>query len=191
MISRIWLILIVIGISFSIFTGNIDKVNNEILLCGKNALEMSLKILPVMALWLGIARILLKSGLLNKITKIFKPILRLIFPEIPSNHESLDYISSNVISNMFGLGSAATPFGIKAMKSLQELNKDKTKASKSMITFLILNTSGLTIIPTTVISMRIMHNSINPSSIVLASLLSTLISTILSILIDKIFRRIR
>lgn len=191
MISRIWLILIVIGISFSIFTGNIDKVNNEILLCGKNALEMSLKILPVMALWLGIARILLKSGLLNKITKIFKPILRLIFPEIPSNHESLDYISSNVISNMFGLGSAATPFGIKAMKSLQELNKDKTKASKSMITFLILNTSGLTIIPTTVISMRIMHNSINPSSIILASLLSTLISTILSILIDKIFRRIR
>ena len=191
MISRIWLILIFIGISFSIFTGNIDKVNNEILLCGKNALEMSLKILPVMALWLGIARILLKSGLLNKITKIFKPILRLIFPEIPSNHESLDYISSNVISNMFGLGSAATPFGIKAMKSLQELNKDKTKASKSMITFLILNTSGLTIIPTTVISMRIMHNSINPSSIIFSSLLSTLISTILSILIDKIFRRIR
>lgn len=191
MISTIWLILIVVGIIFSLITGNIDKVNSSILLCGKQALEMTLKILPIMALWLGIARILLKSGLLNKLTNLLKPILKLIFPEIPNNHESLNYIASNVISNIFGLGSAATPFGIKAMKSLQDLNKNKTTASKSMITFLILNTSGLTIIPTTVISMRIMHNSINPSSIIYACILSTLISTILSILIDKLFRRIK
>ena len=191
MISTIWLILIVVGIIFSLITGNIDKVNSSILLCGKQALEMTLKILPIMALWLGIARILQKSGLLNKLTNLFKPILKLIFPEIPNNHESLDYISSNVVANIFGLGSAATPFGIKAMKSLQDLNKNKTTASKSMITFLILNTSGLTIIPTTVISMRIMHNSINPSSIIYACILSTLISTVLSILIDKLFRRIK
>ena len=191
MISTIWLILIAVGIIFSLITGNIDKVNSSILLCGKQALEMTLKILPIMALWLGIARILLKSGLLNKLTNLLKPILKLIFPEIPNNHESLNYIASNVISNIFGLGSAATPFGIKAMKSLQDLNKNKTTASKSMITFLILNTSGLTIIPTTVISMRIMHNSINPSSIIYACILSTLISTILSILIDKLFRRIK
>lgn len=191
MISTIWLILIVVGIIFSLITGNIDKVNSSILLCGKQALEMTLKILPIMALWLGIARILQKSGLLNKLTNLLKPILKLIFPEIPNNHESLNYIASNVISNIFGLGSAATPFGIKAMKSLQDLNKNKTTASKSMITFLILNTSGLTIIPTTVISMRIMHNSINPSSIIYACILSTLISTVLSILIDKLFRRIK
>ena len=191
MISTLWIILIVVGIIFSIFTGNIDKINTEILSSPKLALDLTIKLLPVMALWLGIMNIAKKSGLLQKLTNILLPILRMIFPEIPKNHESLNYISSNVISNIFGLGSAATPFGIKAMKSLQSINDDKTKASKSMITFLILNTSGLTIIPTTIISMRIMHNSLNPSSIVLASILSTLLSTILSILIDKLFRRIR
>ena len=191
MISTIWLILIVVGILFSIINGKIDKINIEILNSSKIALEMTLKIIPIMSLWLGIMRVAKKSGLLNKLTNLFKPILKLIFPEIPNNHESLDYISSNVVANIFGLGSAATPFGIKAMKSLQEINNNKKQASKSMITFLILNTSGLTIIPTTVISMRIMHNSINPSSIIFACILSTLISTILSILIDKIFRRIK
>lgn len=191
MVSTLWIVLIVVGIIFSIFTGNIDKINTEILSSPKLALDLTIKLLPVMALWLGIMNIAKKSGLLQKLTNILLPILRMIFPEIPKNHESLNYISSNVISNIFGLGSAATPFGIKAMKSLQDINDDKTKASKSMITFLILNTSGLTIIPTTIISMRIMHNSLNPSSIVLASILSTLLSTILSILIDKLFRRIR
>ena len=191
MVSTLWIILIVIGIIFSLFTGNIDKLNIEILSVPKLALDMTIKILPIMALWLGIMNIAKKSGLLNKLTNILLPLLRLIFPEIPKNHESLNYISSNVISNIFGLGSAATPFGIKAMKSLQSINPDKTKASKSMITFLILNTSGLTIIPTTIISMRIMHNSSSPSSIVFACILSTLLSSIVSILIDKIFRRIR
>lgn len=191
MVSTLWIVLIVVGIIFSIFTGNIDKINTEILSSPKLALDLTIKLLPVMALWLGIMNIAKKSGLLQKLTNILLPILRMIFPEIPKNHESLNYISSNVISNIFGLGSAATPFGIKVMKSLQDINDDKTKASKSMITFLILNTSGLTIIPTTIISMRIMHNSLNPSSIVLASILSTLLSTIISILIDKLFRRIR
>ena len=191
MVSTLWIILIVTGIIFSLFTGNIDKLNTEILSVGKLALDITIKILPVMALWLGIMKIAKESGLLKKITNLLLPILKLIFPEIPKEHESLNYISSNVISNIFGLGSAATPFGIKAMKSLQELNQDKTKASKSMITFLILNTSGLTIIPTTIISMRIMHNSTNPTNIVLACIISTLLSTIVSILIDKIFRRIK
>lgn len=191
MISTLWIILIVVGIIFSLFSGNIDKVNNEILLSGKLALEMTIKILPVLALWLGIMRVASISGLLSKLSKILKPVLKLIFKEIDYKHESLDYISSNVLTNIFGLGSAATPFGLKAMKSLQEINPNKKEASKSMITFIILNTSGLTIIPTTIISMRIMHNSINPSSIILACILSTLISTIISIIIDRIFRRIK
>ena len=191
MVSTLWIILITVGIIFSLFTGNIDKINIEILSVGKLALDLTLKILPVMALWLGIMKIAKNSGILQKLTNLLLPILRVIFPEIPKNHESLNYISSNVIANIFGLGSAATPFGIKAMNSLQEINKKKDKASKSMITFLILNTSGLTIIPTTIISMRIMHNSSNPTGIVFACILSTLISTILSILIDKIFRRIK
>ena len=108
------------------------------------------------------------------------------YDEIPNGHESLSLISSNVIANMFGLGSAATPFGLKAMKSLQELNSNKKVASKSMITFLVLNTSGLTIIPTTIISLRMMHGSNNPTEIVLACLIATIMSTTGGLIINKI-----
>ena len=112
---------------------------------------MIIKIFPVMALWLGLMNIAKNSGLLDKLSKKISPILKFLFPEIPKNHESLNYISSNIIANMFGLGNAATPFGLKAMKSLQKLNKNKDIASRSMITFLVINTSGVTIIPTTII----------------------------------------
>ena len=147
-------------------------------------------IFPVLALWLGIMNIAKTSGLLNVLSNFFKPILSVLFPEIPKNHESLGYISSNVVVNMLGLGSAATPFGLKAMKSLQELNPKKDTATKSMITFLILNTSGLTLVPTTVISLRLLHGSTNPTEIVFATILATIISTIVALFIDKIFRKV-
>ena len=190
MINKIWFFLIFIGIIFSLISGNIGTINNEILLVGKSALEMVLRILPIMAIWLGVMNVACESKLLEKLTNLLKPLLSRIFKEIPPNHESLNYISSNVIANIFGLSSAATPSGLKAMKSLKKLN-NKDSASKSMITFLILNTSGLTIIPTTIISMRVMHNSSNPTSIVFACILSTFISTILSLLVDRIYRRVK
>lgn len=183
--------MIVFGIVISLFTGNIKIVNEQILFSGKSTLDILIKMFYILSLWMGISKVAVKSGLLNKLSKLLQPLLRLLFPEIDKNNKSLDYISSNIIANMFGLGSAATPFGLQAMKELQQINPNKDTASKSMITFLILNTSGLTIIPTTVISMRLMHNSINPSSILPATIISTLISTVLSILIDKIFRRIK
>lgn len=191
MVNKIWLSFIIIGIISSIFTGKISNINFEILNSGKVALEMIIKIFPVMALWLGIMKVASDSGLLNKMIKLINPLIKRIFKEIPDNHEAIGYIGSNIIANMFGLGNAATPIGIKAMKSLQTLNENKEIASKSMITFLMLNTSGLTIIPTTIISMRIMHNSNNPTSIVLATIISTTISTIISIIVDKIYRRIK
>ena len=116
-------------------------------------------------------------------------ILKYIFPEIPKGHVSLSYISSNIIANMFGLGNAATPFGLKAMKSLQELNKKKDTATRSMITFLVINTSGVTIIPTTIISLRMMYGSTNPTSIVFACILSTFLSTTFGLIIDRLLAR--
>lgn len=186
MINKIWSFFIIIGIIFSIISGNSNIVNDEILNSCKTALDMILKLFPVIALWLGIMNIAQKSGLLSKISKIISPLLRLIFPEIPKNHESLSLISSNLIANMFGLGSAATPFGLKAMKSLQELNSNKKVASKSMITFLVLNTSGMTIIPTTIISLRIMHGSSNPTEIILACFIATLVSAIGGLIINNL-----
>lgn len=188
MINKIWAFFIIIGIIFCFFTNKADVINEQILNSTTTSLEMALKILPVMALWLGIMNIAKEAGLLNKFSKLIYPILKKIFPDIPKNHESFSYMASNMIANIFGLGNAATPLGLKAMASLQELNKSE-KASRSMITFLVLNTSGLTIIPTTVISLRMMHHSKNPTDIVLACILSTLISTICGLIIDNIIAR--
>lgn len=186
MINKIWGLFIIVGILYALMTGNSKIINEEILNSCKTSLDMTLKLFPVIALWLGIMNIAKNSGLLNKLSKIISPVLKLIFPEIPTGHESLSLISSNVIANMFGLGSAATPFGLKAMKSLQELNGNKKVASKSMITFLVLNTSGLTIIPTTIISLRMMHGSKNLTEIVLACLIATIMSTTGGLIINKI-----
>ena len=190
MVNTIWALFIIIGVIFGILTGNIEGINNQILECTKVSMDMILRIFPVLALWLGIMNIAKTSGLLNVLSNFFKPILSVLFPEIPKNHESLGYISSNVVVNMLGLGSAATPFGLKAMKSLQELNPKKDTATKSMITFLILNTSGLTLVPTTVISLRLLHGSTNPTEIVFATILATILSTIVALFIDKIFRKV-
>lgn len=150
---------------------------------------MVLKIFPVIALWMGLMKIAEVSKLLDKLSKLISPFLIKLFPDIPKNHESFSLIASNIIANIFGLGSAATPFGLKAMDSLQKLNKDKKTATKSMITFLVLNTSGLTIIPTTIISLRMMYGSINPTQIVVACIISTLCATVGGLIIDRMFAR--
>lgn len=191
MVNKIWAFFIVIGIVFCIVTGNLEGINYEILNSAKSSLDMILKIFPVMALWLGIMNIAKESGLLTKLSNFISPVLGKIFPEIPKGHESLSLIASNIVVNMFGLGNAATPFGLKAMKSLQSLNKKKDTASRSMITFLIINTSGVTLIPTTVISLRMMHNSSNPTEIVLACIIATTISTICAIIIDYLIAKRR
>lgn len=191
MINIIWALFIIIGIGYSFFTGNVDKINTEILSSAKTSFEMILNMLPVIALWVGIMNIAKDSGLLNKLASFFEPILSRLFPDIPKGHESLGLISSNIIVNLFGLGNAATPFGLKAMESLQTLNNKKDTASRSMITFLVLNTSGLSIIPTTVISLRMMHNSSNPMEIIGVVIIATLASTIFGLIIDRIWGSVK
>lgn len=186
MVNIIWCSFIIIGSIFCIVNGKLDLLNAEILGSAKSSLDMILKIFPVMALWLGIMKIASESGLLKKITKIVTPLFSKMFPEIPKNHEAIGYITSNMIANIFGLGNAATPFGLKAMQSLQEINSKKDTASRSMITFLVLNTSGLTIIPTTVISLRMMYGSSNPTSIVFPCIIATFLSTIAGLIMDYI-----
>lgn len=189
MINYIWAAFIIVGIIYSILTNNFEVLNKEILDSSKTTLDLILKLFPMVALWTGIMNIAKTSGLLNTFAKKLSPLLKKLFPEIPDNHESLGYIASNIVINMFGLGNAATPFGLKAMKSLQTLNKDKTTASRSMITFLVLNTSGLTLIPTTVIALRMTYNSANPTEIVITSIIATLTATTVGLIADRIFAR--
>lgn len=189
MINIIWGLFIIIGIIYSLLTNNIDIINNQILMSGKKTIEMVLEIFPVMAIWLGLMNIALESGLLFMFSKLISPLLGKIFKDIPKGHESLGFIASNIVINMFGLGSAATPFGLKAMNSLQSINEKKDTASKSMITFLVLNTSGVTIVPTMIISMRMMYKSNNPTEIVSACIIATICSTIAGLLMDKLLQR--
>jgi len=187
MINYIWAFFIIIGIVYGIFTGNIQNINNTLINSGTNAIEMIFKLIPLMCLWLGIMNIAKDSGLIDILAKKLNRILKILFPEIPENHEALTYISSNIILNMLGVGNAATPFGLKAMKEMQKLNNNKDIASRSMITFLVINTSSVTIIPTTIISFRILNNSLNPTAIVPLCIITTIVSCLFGILLDRIF----
>lgn len=189
MVSKIWGYFIIIGIVYSLMFGNVISLNKIILDSTKNSLELILQILPVIALWLGIAEIANRSGLMDKMSKELTKYLKPLFPDIPDGHISLSYIASNTIANLFGLGNAATPFGLKAMKSLQELNTKKEQASRSMITFTTINTSGVTIVPTTIIALRILYKSISPTATVISTLISTLLATIAGLTIDRFMQR--
>ena len=191
MINYIFGFFIIIGIVYSILTNNVTAMSNIILKSSETALNMIIKLFPLLALWSGVMQIATSSGLIKKLTCKLNPILSKLFKEIPKDHKSLEYISSNIVANIFGLGNIATPFGIKAMKSLQELNKNKQVASNSMITFLVLNTTGLTLIPTTMISLRMAYKSVNPTSIIFVSILATSITTIVGLLVNNLIIKIR
>lgn len=186
MINYIWGAFIILGITYSIINKDPNLTNN-LLTSGKNSIDMILTILPLMCLWLGITKIAQASSLLTLVSKKLSKVVRIIFPEIPKDHPAIGYISSNIVMNMLGLGNAATPFGIKAMEKLKELNKNKDVASRSMITFLVINTSSVTIIPTTVISLRLLHGSIDASEIIPVTILTTFISTFIALILDRIF----
>ena len=178
MVSYIWVFLIGIGIIYSLFTGNIDVINNSILTNANEALKLILDLLPIIVLWTGILKIAEVSGLLDKFASFLHPFLSKIFPDIPKGNKALGYISSNIAANMLGLGSAATPAGLKAMNELQNINAKKDTASTPMITFLVLNTAGVTLIPTTILALRVAYNSQNPGEIILPAIIATTCSSI-------------
>lgn len=186
MINYLWGIFIIIGVIFGLLKGN-NNVANSILTSGSKGIEMILSLVPLMCLWLGTMKIAATSGLLEIISKKLSKVVRIIFPEIPEGDPSIGYISSNIVMNMLGLGNAATPFGLKAMSELKRLNNNSDVASRSMITFLVLNTASVTIIPTTVISLRILNGSTSPTEIVLVTIITTFLSTFLALLLDRLF----
>lgn len=189
MVSIIWALLILIGIGYSFVSGNLSLVNDEVLASSAQALDMFLNMFPVIVLWMGLMQIASDSGLLKNIAYKFSFLLKRLFPSIPEGHESLGLIASNIIVNMVGLGSAATPFGLKAMEKLQELNDKKDTATPAMITFLVLNTSGVTLIPTGIVSLRSLYGSANPGEIIGTALIATLAASVAGLLLDAVIRR--
>ena len=186
MINYLWGIFIILGIIVSIIKGD-GNLTNNLLTSGIKGIDMIISLIPLMCLWLGIMKIADSSGLLNVISNKLSRVIRIIFPEIPKGDPAIAYISSNIVMNMLGLGNAATPFGIKAMTRLKEINNNSDAASRSMITFLVINTSSVTIIPATVISLRIASGSNNPTEIMTACIITTFLSSFIGLLIDRLF----
>jgi spore maturation protein A len=193
MVNYIWVALTIIGLIFAAVNGKMQEVNEAIFQSANEAVTLCIGLISILVFWLGIMRIAQDSGLLDKLSYLFRPIVKRLFPEVPADHPAMGYILSNMMANMFGLGNAATPLGIKAMEQLKELNGGRDYASRSMITFLAINTSSLTIIPTTVIAIRMNYESASPTEIVGPTLIATFLSTVGAILIDRYFyhRRIR
>ncbi|MGG1675090.1 nucleoside recognition domain-containing protein [Neobacillus sp. NRS-1170] len=187
MVNYIWVFMTIVGIVFAAFNGTMEAVNKAVFDGAKEAVTLCIGLISVLVFWLGMMRIAEESGLLERLSKLFRPLVKILFPEVPANHPAMGYILSNMISNMFGLGNAATPLGIKAMEELKKINGGKNTASRSMVTFLAINTASITIIPTTVIAIRMNYKSISPTEIVVPTIIATILSAIGAILIDRYF----
>lgn len=185
MINYIFAFFFISGILYSFITHT--NITTHMLRSATTSIELIFSIIPVICLWLGLMNIAKKSGLLNKLAKYLTPILKIIFPEIPKDSPCFTYIATNMIMNMLGLGNAATPFGLKAIKEMQELNKNKDTATRSMITFLVINTASITIMPTTIISLRMYYGSITPESIIPYIIITSTISCLIGLIIDRLF----
>lgn len=188
MINWIWMGMILIGIVVAAFNGTMSEVNEAAFEGAKTGVTICFGLISILVFWLGMMKIAEVSGLLRMFAKLLSPVATVLFPEIPKNHPAMGYILSNMSANLFGLGNAATPMGLKAMVELQKLNPDPDKASPAMITLLALNTSGITLIPTTIIAIRMTYGSANPVEIVGTTIFATICSTLVAIALDKWYR---
>lgn len=190
MLNYLWALMIIIGIIVGMITGNAEAVSTSIISSAKEAVTLCISMLGVMSLWMGIMQIAKTSGLITSLTKLLRPIIRLLFPDIPKEHVANEYIASNIIANVLGLGWAATPVGLKAMKELKKLNNESEIASCDMCTFLIINISSLQLIPVNVIAFRAEYGSVNPAEILGAGIVATTFSTMAGVLFSLVVRKL-
>lgn len=220
MLNYIWVFMIVIGIVYGSLTGQMAEISNGVIDSSKEAVQLCITMLGVVALWTGIMEIAKESGLVEGLTKGMRPLLCFLFPRIPKEHPAMSYISLNFIANILGLGWAATPAGLKAMEALTDLEKErgnpeytedsgKSKtggkpdkkysekaqkdrtASNEMCVFLILNISSLQLIPVNMIAYRSQYGSVNPAVIIAPAIIATFVSTVAGIVYCKIKDRKR
>lgn len=178
MLNKIWPVFIIVSFSYAIFSGNLDKLNSSIFESTSDAITLSISLLGTICLWNGIMQIANKTSIIDKLTNLLSPIIKILFPEMRKNKQVQKEISMNMIANILGLGNAATPLGLKAMKSMQRENSKKDTLSDSMLVFIVLNTASIQIIPTTVIAIRNSLGSKNPTSIVFPVWIATICAAV-------------
>ena len=196
-LNYIWiaffLLAFIIALGKLIFFGDttvFPAIMDSTFVQAKNAFEISLGLTGVLSLWMGIMKIGEKGGLVAALAKLLSPVLCKIFPDIPKGHPAMGTMFMNFSANLLGLDNAATPMGLKAMQELQEINPQKDTASNPMIMFLVLNTSGLTLIPITVLLYRAELGAANPTDVFIPILIATTVSTLVGLMITSIYQRI-
>ena len=186
MLNILWPIFIILSVMYAIISGNIEEVNTGIFNSLSEAVELSITFFFTICLWSGIMEIAKKTSLINKLNKLLKPFINFLFPDLKNNEIAKQEISMNMIANILGLGNAATPLGIKAMKTMQKENKRKDTLSNSMMMFIVINTASIQLIPTNVIAIRTSLNSQNPTSIIIPVWIATIIAGVVGIFLTKI-----
>ena len=185
MLNNLWAGMIFIGIIFGIIHGKMQEVTNGILSGAQDAVSLCISLAGILAFWSGIMEIAKESGFLQKLSKSLTPFLDFLFPDVPRNHPAREQMSANIAANILGLGWAATPSGLEAMKQLKQLNGNSEIASRSMCAFLVLNISSLQLIPVNMIAYRSQYGAVNPTAIVGPAIVATFISTVVGILFIK------
>ena len=186
MLNILWVIMITGGIFFAAFNGTMGQITESFISSSTEAVNLCIFMLGVIGVWNGMMEIAVKSGLMKKIAKTMYPFIHWLFPDIPPRHKANEYIAANMAANILGLGWAATPAGLKAMRELQKLEEGGGRASDMMCAFLVLNISSLQLVPINMIAYRSQYGSVNPAAVVLPAICATMISTIAGIVFIKI-----
>lgn len=186
MLNILWVIMIAGGIFFAAFHGTMVQITESFISSSTEAVNLCIFMLGVIGVWNGMMEIAVKSGLMKKIAKTMYPFIHWLFPDIPPRHKANEYIAANMAANILGLGWAATPAGLKAMRELQKLEEGGGRASDMMCAFLVLNISSLQLVPINMIAYRSQYGSVNPAAVVLPAICATMISTIAGIVFIKI-----
>lgn len=187
MLNIMWPAFILISFIYGILIGNVEAVNQSIFESSASAVKLSITFFGTICLWNGIMKIAQETSFVSKLTKMLKPIINFLFPDIKQNEQAKEEISMNIIANILGLGNAATPLGLKVMKILQKENPKKDTITNSMAMFIVINTASLQLIPTTVIAIRASLNSSNPTQIIFPVWGSTIAAATAAITATKIF----
>lgn len=190
MLNYIWLGLMAIAIFVGALNGRLPEVTNAAFEYAEIAVDIALGLIGIMALWLGIMKIAQEAGIVTMLAKVIKPISKRLFPEIPPDHPVIGAMVLNIAANWLGLSNAATPLGLKAMEELQKLNKNKDTASNAMATFLALNTGSITLIPATIIGVRVSLGSANPTEIIGTTIFASTFATIFAVTGTKLLQRL-
>lgn len=186
MLNILWVIMIAGGIFFAAFHGTMGQITESFISSSTEAVNLCIFMLGVIGVWNGMMEIAVKSGLMKKIAKTMYPFIHWLFPDIPPRHKANEYIAANMAANILGLGWAATPAGLKAIRELQKLEEGGGRASDMMCAFLVLNISSLQLVPINMIAYRSQYGSVNPAAVVLPAICATMISTIAGIVFIKI-----